>query len=576
MKYEIKKLYEEIINKADECADKFLADQVVDEKRPDFGGLFMKNEGYTTACHTETTKLAAVLGCCYFSNNSKYYNDDNIKNKLVYALDFIKRQIRDSGLIDLRCNNYDSPPDTAFMINQLAYPAYMAKKSDLEFAKDIYLRIIDIIIPCAKSVAEGGFHTPNHRWVVCSALAQVMDLEPDLCDFSDIMECYFAETIDFNDEGFYSEKSIGVYDTIVNTRFIILAECYNGMQYKKSDFINMVEKNLNTRLDFMNNDYTMDTSISTRQDFGKTYYLACFNSFLYIALEKNNSEFAKAAITAFNKPIKAFAQDLCAAIYFFSRHPEWKEKIVELGELRTECDRFMPKTGIYRVKDGKMTATAQIESAEFLNIRNGGVTLAGVRVLLSYFGGARYKANKIYAIDNGVELHFYSEHNVSSHPAYWMPLGRPVSESELPFNNVPDRELKKRPAFNMSVKIIRTQSGFDLHIKTENGMNGVRFSTEFLFVPNGRIETDNMSFGMQKDETLFLKEGSVMVVNNDDFIRIDGGFYSHRALSMNDGTNGLYRIVLTDFSPIDRVIHIECGQWSEKDGKCYAEKLYNN
>ncbi len=574
MKYEVSKIYKKIVEETDKLADEYIPNQVDDPQRPDFGGYFSPQSGCCDACHVGTGMVAHIFGCCYFSEGSKYYNDGEMKERLINSLKFIKSQVRKSGFIDLLNNNYDSPPDTAFMINGLAQVAYMAKKSEIDSDGKIYNAVIDIILPCAGSVAAGGFHTPNHRWVVCSALAQVMELEPEKCDFREIMERYFAETVDMNADGFYFEKSLGVYDKVLDTRFIILGETYNGEKYKKEDYISFSEKNLDLRLDLMNNDRTMDTSVSSRQDHGKKYYLDCCNAFLYMAIERNNPEFAKAALAALENPISEANADLGAALYYFSRHPEWKEKSIEVGELRTDCDRLMSESGIYRVKKGKLSATAKLEASDFFNVKYGNVTLAEVRVLLAYFGGAKYKANKITKTETGVKLSFYSEHNVAQHPAYWMPLGRKVERAELPFNNVGIRELNKRPEFDLSVEIIKTENGFDLHTKSDKGMNGVKFSMEFLFLPVGKVETENVSFNLREDETMFLKEGSARIVNNGDFIKIDGGCCGHRLLAMNEGTNGLFRIALTDFSPIDRVVHIEYGEWSGKDEKCSAEKLY--
>ena len=385
MKYEVSKIYKKIVDETDKLADEYIPNQVDDPKRPDFGGYFSPENGCCDACHVGTGMVAHIFGCCYFSKGSKYYNDDEMKTRLINALGFIKSQVRESGFIDLPNNNYDSPPDTAFMIGYLAQVAYMAKKSEIDSDGKIYNAVIDIILPCAKSTAAGGFHTPNHRWVVCSALAQVMELEPKKCDFREIMECYFAETVDMNADGFYFEKSLGVYDKVLDTRFIILGETYNGEKYKKEDYISFAEKNLDLRLNLMNNDCTMDTSVSSRQDHGKKYYLDCCNAFLYMAIEKNNPEFAKAALVALENPIIEANADLGAALYYFSRHPEWKEKNIEVGELRTDCDRLMTESGIYRVKKGKLSATAKLEASDFFNMKYGSVTLAEVRVLLAYY-----------------------------------------------------------------------------------------------------------------------------------------------------------------------------------------------
>lgn len=569
------KVYTKLLCSIEKCAEEYVKYQIQNRNRPDFGGYFSDAEGYACAGHTKTASLVAVLSSCYFSENSKYYNNSEFFKSIINALHFIKTQIRKSGFIDLPCNNYDSPPDTAFMINELSYAAYFAKTSELNSAKKIYDELISIIIPCAESVSLGGFHTPNHRWVVSSALAQAMELEPNRCDFTETIEKYLSEGIDINDDGLYFERSLGVYDSVINVRLLLLAEIFRSKEYSAEDFISIVEKNSLTRLNFVNYDSTVDTSISTRQDYGQKRYIDNVPAFLYLAMHKNNTEFFSAAMIAMDSPVYETVANIVPALYFFQRHEDWKVKEMKPGRLSDQCEVFLEKSGIYRIKDGRFSSTIRTNSSDFMNVRYGNVQIVSSRILLSYFGGAKYIADRIEKDGEIIKLHFISLHNVKEHPSYWMPLGRPVSYEDLPFNNVETREINKRPMFDVSAEISnRTKKGFDIMVKTEGGMNAVRFSWEFLFIPNGRIETNNALMNAVKDETLFLKKDALVYTCDNDFIKIDGGFYAHKALSMNEGTNGMFRVVLTDFSPINRKIHIEYGEVNENNNPCYAEKVY--
>ena len=98
------------------------------------------------------------------------------------GLDYLLRFRRPSGLIDLRNVNYDSGPDTGFAVQllctvvELGRPLAQRNPSWAAFL----LKLESFIRPAVGGMLSGGFHTPNHRWVIVSALAQAAALYPDL------------------------------------------------------------------------------------------------------------------------------------------------------------------------------------------------------------------------------------------------------------------------------------------------------------------------------------------------------------------------------------------------------------
>ena len=81
----------------------------------------------------------------------------------------------------------------------------------------------ELIYSGAKGIVQGGFYTPNHRWVILAALAMTQKLYPEL-QLQDTINSYLKESIDINADGEYSERRTGVYNAIVNRALILSSE----------------------------------------------------------------------------------------------------------------------------------------------------------------------------------------------------------------------------------------------------------------------------------------------------------------------------------------------------------------
>ena len=88
---------------------------------------------------------------------------------------------------------------------------------------------------------DRGFHTPNHRWVVCSALAQAMTLFPEV-EAGAYLGRILAETVDINEDGEYTERSTGVYNAVCNRSLRFMAD-----HLGRPDLLDPVRRNLEIR-----------------------------------------------------------------------------------------------------------------------------------------------------------------------------------------------------------------------------------------------------------------------------------------------------------------------------------------
>lgn len=535
--------------------------QVMDSSRPDFGGWFSDEYGFASPCHIGNSRYISILGGCFFSEGSALYGDKMVWERLLNAVRFQKKAVRESGLLDLPFTNFDSPPDTCFALSLLASVAYIAKVSTLAEAKIFLAELEPYVIKCVSAVLKDGFHTPNHRWVITSALLQAQDVFPTP-DVTEKVNDYIAEGIDINSDGFYSEKSAGCYNAIVNRSLIYIYELTG-----KEEFKNAVLKNLDNILYLVHADGSVVTSVSIRQDNGLTKYLdECLDGFYYAAHLTGDGRHSAVAEELLKKG--DVSEHL---LYLFAKHPEWKEKELPPATPMGDYKVFMKESGVWRVKRGKLSLTAAVGMSGALSVKYGSVNLSQFRIFSPYFAGAKFKSSKLEEIENGIRIYYESEFLLPQLPSYWMPTKKPFPFEELPYKTLEKRELKPRPQLYYTMDIIDLGDSFTLSIKSSQGMNSVPFIAELLFTPNGRIESDCISVPMHADDTVLLKSGDFHFVNNADCITVSGTGHAHRAnYSGVEGTNGMLRAVISDWTPVDRTITLRFGQWSEAEGICYS------
>ena len=78
------------------------------------------------------------------------------------------------------------------------------------------------LLRAADALTVGGIHTPNHRWVICMALARCFSLFPQI-KYVDRIDQWLNEKIDIDPDGQFTEKSTSIYTPLTNRSLITMA-----------------------------------------------------------------------------------------------------------------------------------------------------------------------------------------------------------------------------------------------------------------------------------------------------------------------------------------------------------------
>jgi len=193
------------------------------------------------------------------------YRDGGDPGLLDHAARLAVRLRESQGLSGLFAggDNVDSPPDSAFSINDLADALLMLRRADEspDHGPGHLAGLLDDLVTAATpALIGGGVHTPNHRWELSAALARLHLLTPHPA-LADRIDQWLAEGVDIDADGLYSERSANYAAHVSNPSLLAIADAA-----KRPDLVDAVERNLDATLDLLLPDGSVETVLSRRQD----------------------------------------------------------------------------------------------------------------------------------------------------------------------------------------------------------------------------------------------------------------------------------------------------------------------
>ena len=166
-----------------------------------------------------------IGACCtvYSCRESRYFRDASLLSYIHEACDMLLRVCHPNGTLDFLATNFYTPATfeiQAFCRGYKNFVHYMQGTAEECAARDHMLKALALL---AKGCLNGGFHTPNHRWVECAALLMCHNIF-GWKELREKVDGYLSEGIDCDEYGEFTERSMGCYNPINVNSMLVMAE----------------------------------------------------------------------------------------------------------------------------------------------------------------------------------------------------------------------------------------------------------------------------------------------------------------------------------------------------------------
>ena len=553
----MKSHYKQLLKYADRGVESILKRQCRDIMDPEYGGFPDMRKGFTE--HSQGPGNATSLSVLYFNEDSAYHRDSRLLDAANLAMDFGLRKQNSDGTIDLVETNFHCAATMGFTLQNFV-PAFRVVKKYNQHTPDedaLQEKFLTYITRGAEGMMTGGFHTPNHRWVVASALALCYN-ELGNKEFLDEIDLYLKEGIDCNEDGEWTERSAGVYNKVNNDGMIIMAE-----ELGKWELLEAASRNLYMMFTYLEPDDTICTMNSHRQDIGmKMYPMRYYENYLMTAHYLKNKHFAYMADHLFNMvndypkdsgPLNSGTIPKSIARYMlmdFLRNNELEKEVYDW----TEFEEFYKDSNIVRKRKDDVITTVMGDSPMFCKFQKGSNQVA-FRFASSFFGTeGRFTPDSLVEIEGGYRLHYRSDWG------YVRPLGKPDHPTKNGHTNIEHRERANMQFFEVNIDILPSDDGIQLVIDSM-GVENLPCKLEMIFEAGGYFDSAQAEFKAVEGQHIMLRYGKYKYVKGLDTIEIDGAFgetnYHTDLRGSYPEIPKSFTVYFTAWSPTKRTINIK-------------------
>ncbi len=336
-----------------------------------------------------TSGFISALTCAACAPGSKYYKSPELVEPLRLAIGYMLAAQHADGTVDYYATNFHSPPDMAFILEVVSPACVLLRASPLPALAALAPELGKFITRGGDGLVTGGVHTPNHRWVVCAALAWAHTLFPNPRYVARVDQ-WIAETIDLDPDGQYTEKSTTVYSPIVDRALITVARLLN-----RPALLDPVRKNLEMTLYYVHPDGEVVTEASRRQDrYQRGSMARYYYSYRSLALHDGNGRFA-----AMTRQVERTARAQIGELAAFLTEPALLRALPPDAPLPTDYAKHFAYSSLARIRRGHVSGTVLANNTTLFSFRKNSAALEAVRFATAFFGKGQFTADSLEVRD---------------------------------------------------------------------------------------------------------------------------------------------------------------------------------
>jgi hypothetical protein len=513
-----------------------------------------------------------ALAGAYCAPESSSFKSSALLPQMEAAADKLLAAQHPDGTID--SGNLSSPPDTAFVVQTVCMGLAVLQRMSLPQLASINIKLAKFLLAAGEALTTGGIHTPNHRWVLTSALAQLNSLFPSP-KYVNRIDDWLGEGVYCDADGQFAERSTGIYSRVEDNAYIAIARLLN-----RPELLEPVRRNLAMTIFYMHPNGELETVGSRRQDqtmaaWISNYYL----QYRYMAIKDQNRQFA--AVARFAEQIGLEHAEASIPLIEFLEEPIYRQNLPDPEPLPANYARFFSNSSLARIRREQISATVYggsdwplgiasglASNQTFFNFRKGKAVLESVRMMPVFFSEASFRSEGMT-----VEGQRYMLHQ-DIHVPYYQPLPKNLrnSRGDYPLTpagnrfwskmNFPQRPKSNIQTLEQKVTVTEDAGAFELAFDI-GGHDRVPVTIELSFRHDGELE--GIEPGATRTNLFFLRQGTGRFSVGDDVITFGPGQADHEMVRLEGAAHETpqrssppdrFKVYITGYTPFQKTITI--------------------